>query len=303
MLGGDNIVGIITKGIGGFYYVATEGSAGTVECRARGVFRKGGITPLTGDKVEISVEETAGKTCKGVVDKILPRDNLLIRPPVANVTQMAVVVATVTPKPNFFGIDKLTVTALSKGIKVLICINKIDLSGSAEIEEIYTAAGFDVLRLSAEEGLNIDALLEKLEGNVTVFAGNSGVGKSSLLNCILGSDALETGELSEKISRGKNTTRHSEILKPERVNSGYVIDTPGFSSFDVSDITAESLERYFPEFAAALGECYFTGCGHTGVKGCRVEEMVESGAIPRSRYDSYIQIYEVLKEIKPWEKK
>ena len=287
--------GKILKGIGGFYYIDTH--EGEIECRARGIFRKENITPLVGDNVIIKLNQD-GKT--GVISKILPRENSLIRPPVANISQIAAVIAVENPKPNLQVLDKLISCAENLGIKVLICINKTDLGGSEEYEKIYKNAGFDVVSFSAKEE-DITPLLPYLAGETTAFAGNSGVGKSSIINLILGEEIFETGEVSQRAERGKHTTRHSELKRIE--NSGYIIDTPGFTSFDLQDITAGELHLTFREFAEFQGQCKFPDCTHRVEKGCSVLKALSLGKIAPSRHESYLALYESLKNIKQWETK
>ena len=282
------IDGIITKGIGGFYYVDT--ADGCFECRARGNFRKAGITPLVGDKVTI-VADAALKT--GAVDKIHDRKNVLLRPPVANVTQMAVVLATANPKPNLYMIDKLLASAELSEINIIICVNKTDIDEGKEIYDVYQKAGFCVIPLSAKKNENIEVLSEKLKNNITVFAGNSGVGKSSLLNCITGGENFETGEVSEKVERGKHTTRHSELVLLD--NGGYIIDTPGFGTLDFSLLQPENCAELFREFEPYTDECSFRDCSHTVEKGCSVIEALMDGKISKSRHESYIRILDEVK--------
>ncbi len=285
--------GIILKGIGGFYYIETE--TGIVECKARGVFRKKGLTPLAGDICEIS----GG----GSIEKILPRKNAFIRPPVANVDKMFIVFAAASPSPVTEVIDKLTVAAESSNVKPSIVINKMDISDieSVEITETYKKTGYDVFSVSAKTGEGVEKLKNALGGCISVFAGCSGVGKTSLMNLILPDAGLETGSVSEKISRGKHTTREVILLPLE--GGGYVADTPGFSSLEIDDIRAEELEGYFPEFGDYIGNCRFRGCSHINEPDCRVKEAVEKGIIGKSRYESYIKFYERLKNIKEWERK
>ncbi|MBO5505981.1 MAG: ribosome small subunit-dependent GTPase A [Clostridia bacterium] len=287
--------GKILKGIGGFYYIDTP--EGEIECRARGIFRKENITPLVGDNVKIKLNQD-GKT--GVISEILPRENSLIRPPVANISQIAAVIAVENPKPNLQVLDKLICCAENLGIKVLICINKSDLGDCSLYENIYKNAGFDVVTFSAKQE-DISTLLPYLEGETTAFAGNSGVGKSSIINLILGEEIFETGEVSEKAERGKHTTRHSELRKLE--NSGYIIDTPGFTSFELQDITASELSSTFREFEQYQGMCKFPDCTHRVEKGCAVLEALPLGKIAPSRHESYLALYETLKNIKQWETK
>ena len=282
----------IFKGIGGFYYV----KAGNFiyECRARGRFRKDGITPLVGDEVNCLIDKTSNT---GMISNIMSRTNSLIRPPVANVTQIAIVVSVTNPKPNLKTVDKLISSAIYANIKPLICINKTDLQNGENLFEIYSKIGFKTLYISAESKENIDMLIEKLSGEVTVFAGNSGVGKSSLLNCILKDANLETGTVSSKIERGRHTTRHSELI-PLDNNGGYIIDTPGFSSFSVSGFDEHELYKLFPEFIEYSDNCRFADCSHTVEQGCSVLEAVETGEISKSRHESYVEQYKEILDSK-----
>lgn len=286
------IQGKIFKGIGGFYYVKSGDSI--YECRARGRFRKDGITPLVGDDVSCLIDKASNT---GMISNIIPRTNFLIRPPVANVTQIAIVVSVTNPKPNLKTVDKLISSAIYANIKPLICINKIDLQNGEKLFEIYSKIGFDTIYISAESRENIDMLIEKLSGEVTVFAGNSGVGKSSLLNCILKDANLETGTISSKIERGRHTTRHSELI-PLDNSGGYIIDTPGFSSFSVSGFNEHELYKLFPEFIEFADNCRFADCSHTVEKGCAVLEAIESGEISRTRHDSYVEQYKEILDSK-----
>ena len=284
--------GIIFKGIGGFYYVKT--ADGIIECRARGIFRKENITPLVGDSVKIKLSNE--KT--GIIWEILSRNNALIRPPVANVSQAAVVFSTENPRPNLTVIDKFIAVCEYNKLDILICINKIDLCGGEDYEKIYKDAGFDVITLSAAENKNIDILCEKLKDKITVFAGNSGVGKSSLLNAVLGKEIFETGEVSEKVDRGRHTTRHSELLPLPF--GGFIIDTPGFSSFDISQIPYSELFRCFREFDGVTEQCRFLDCSHTVEKDCGILDALKNGKISKSRHNNYVLLYNELKNSKRW---
>lgn len=285
--------GRIVKGIGGFYYVDTE--SGVIECRARGLFRKEGTTPLVGDEVEISLDEASG--C-GYVEKIMPRRNELTRPPVANVTQMAAVAALTNPRFNAYAFDKLIASAEYAGIEPIVCLNKSDLTDDEEFVNVYRGAGFKTILLSAQTGGGIDELASSLRGNVTVFAGNSGVGKSSLLNMIMQSDIFETGEISQKAERGRHTTRHSELAALK--GGGYIIDTPGFGSLDMSSLEAVEIAGLFREFEPYISECRFRDCSHTVENGCAVLDAINRGEIARSRHESYVKLYDELKEINRW---
>ena len=288
----ENINGTIIKGIGGFYYVKAADKI--IECKARGIFRKENITPLVGDSVAVKLSSPEN----GVIDEIFPRKNSLIRPPVANVSQVAVVFATENPRPNMLIIDKFIAACEESGIEILICINKIDLQSGDEYADIYKKAGFDVLTLSASTGFNVKMLKDKLKDKITVFAGNSGVGKSSLLNTVLGEEIFQTGEVSEKVERGRHTTRHSELLPLPF--GGYIIDTPGFSSFDIAKIDASDLHLYFREFQEVDTPCKFPDCSHTVEKGCSILDAVDNGTIPPSRHENYTYLYNELKSIKKW---
>lgn len=288
------INGRIVKGIGGFYYIDSGDTL--YECRARGRFRKDGITPLIGDFVT-SMIDSASKT--GMVTEIHERTNKLIRPPVANITQIAIVFSGTNPKPNLRTVDKLITSAIFAGINPIICINKSDLSDCNEYFDIYNKSGFDTLILSAKDNYNMDKLLTHLIDETTVFAGNSGVGKSSILNQILDDVSLETGEVSGRVERGRHTTRHSELMRLSN-NNGYIIDTPGFSSFSVSDLDEKILSTLFPEFEPYAGECKFLDCNHIVEKGCKVLEAIENNLISKSRHESYLEQYKEILDNKEY---
>ena len=286
------MTGTIIKGIGGFYYVEADGNV--YECKARGIFRKEKITPAIGDRVEIEV-----KNGKGAIVAIEERKTYLLRPTVANVDTLMLVIAAASPAPNLFLADKMLINAQTNGIEPIVCINKTDLADYEDLAKIYTDAGYRVVCVSAESDEGAEPLREYLKGRTTAFAGLSGVGKSTILSQILG-DALETGEVSEKIQRGKHTTRHVELFKLDE--GGYVLDTPGFSSLeitDVSDITADELKDYFPEMSGVTG-CRFRGCSHINEPDCVVKEMLNDGKIAPSRYESYVTLYDILKNIKKY---
>lgn len=285
--------GTIIKGIGGFYYV--KASDNVYECKARGVFRKKRITPTIGDVVEI---ETSGE--KGSIVDILDRRSYLVRPPVANIDTMLLVVAAAAPEPSLFLIDKMLVNAEINNIHPVLCINKTDLEKRNDIKKLYENAGYEVFCVSAEKNRGTDKLKKYLGGRTTAFAGLSGVGKSSLLS-IITEDTLETGDVSEKIQRGRHTTRHVELF--ELNNGGFVLDTPGFSSLELEGIKADELWEYFPEMRNYRDECRFRGCSHINEPDCVIKNKVESGEIASTRYESYTQLYKQLKSVKEWEKK
>ncbi len=285
--------GIIVKGIGGFYSVKT--ADGVYECRARGRLRRESVVPMVGDRVHISLENG-----KGSIEAIGERTSMLIRPPVANIDQLVVVAACSAPAPNPALIDHFLIMGEIIGVQTVLCLNKTDLDGDtgSEIRQIYEQAGYRVLCTSAVCGAGIDELRALLKDRVTAFAGNSGVGKSSILNVVDLDFVLKTGEVSEKIKRGRHTTRMVELLALGC--GGYVLDTPGFSSFELPDIKAEELELYFREFSPYLGKCRFRGCAHVGEPDCAVLAAVQAGEISQQRYDSYKALYYDLKKAKEW---
>lgn len=285
--------GTIIKGIGGFYYV--KASQNVYECRARGVFRKQRITPAIGDIVEI---EADGE--KGSIVDILDRRSYLVRPPVANIDTMLLVSAASSPEPNLFLMDKMLVNAEISHISPVVCINKTDLARRDDLTDIYKSAGYEVFTVSAEKNEGIQELTGYLKGRTTAFAGLSGVGKSSLLN-IITDGKLETGSVSEKIQRGKHTTRHVELF--ELSDGGFVLDTPGFSSLEIEGIKADELWQYFPEMRDSRNKCRFRGCSHINEPDCYIKDKLKNGEILPSRYESYVQIYNQLKSVKEWEKK
>lgn len=287
--------GIIIKGIGGFYYVEAAGEI--YECKARGVFRKSGIKPLAGDRVTISVNENAENT----IDEIHERSSVLVRPPVANADRLFIVSSVCEPKPVLLIIDRLTALAVSKGIEPVVVFTKNDLESADEYIEIYRKAGIKAFAVSCVTGEGVETVKAELEGHISAFCGNSGVGKSSLLNVIDPDLDLKTGEISDKLGRGRHTTRHSELFK---VEGGYVADTPGFSSFETEEtepILKDDLPYAFKEFEKYIGQCKFTSCLHTKDKGCRIIQAVEEGEIPASRHESYCAMMEQAKNIKEWE--
>lgn len=291
-----NINGIIIKGIGGFYYV--EAADGIVyECKARGVFRKEKITPLAGDRVEITVESNN----KNSIDKILERRNFFKRPPIANVDTLVIVSSVCDPRPNLLIIDRLTAVASYKNVEPIIVFTKDDLQSANEFVKIYTNAGFKTFAVSNETGEGIEKVRSIIDGGITVFTGNSGVGKSSLINRMYPDFCLETGEISRKLGRGRHTTRHVELFK---VGSGYIADTPGFSSldFETNDlIKKDELAFCFPDFAYYIGSCRFSTCAHVNDKGCSLVEAVKSGDVERTRHESYVTMYNEVKDIKDWQ--
>lgn len=289
--------GRILRSLSGFYDVQTE--KGVVTCRARGILRRGSETPLTGDMVEISVENG-----KGMVEKILPRRNWFIRPAVANVDGLVIFAANVNPVTEPFLIDRVAAIAGDREVKVYLCINKCDLDPAIDLERIYRNAGFPVILTSAETGEGVEELRSLIRGKLTAFTGNSGVGKSSILNRLCPELALPTGEVSEKLGRGRHTTRHVELYRLEE--DTYVADTPGFSSFDTDQmdvILKENLQYAFPDFGRFLGQCQFHDCSHRKEPGCAVTAAVASGELEPTRYDSYLRLYEKASQFKAWEMK
>ena len=286
--------GIILKGIGGFYYVETD--EGVFECKAKGKFRSKKISPVAGDRVSVTVINDKDNT----IDEIFYRKNCLKRPPVANIDKLIIVVSSVRPKPNTLIIDKMTVLAEKNNIEPVIVITKTDLHFDEELVNIYRSAGYRVYTFSTCDRSELDSIKNELKGCISAFTGNSGVGKSTLINALNGELNLETGEISDKLGRGRHTTRQAEIF---HVAEGLVIDTAGFSSIDFTAdnlIFADELQHFFREFGEVIGECRFTGCNHLGDKGCRVCELVENGTISKSRYESYISMFNETKDYKKW---
>ena len=289
--------GRILRSLSGFYDVQTPD--GLVTCRARGILRRGEGRPLTGDMVEVSVEKG-----RGMVEKILPRKNWFVRPAVANVDALVVFAANVNPVTEPFLIDRVAAIAGDRGVEVCICINKCDLDPALDLERIYRSAGYTVILTSAETGEGVEQLRAFLVGKLTAFTGNSGVGKSSVLNRLCPELALPTGEVSEKLGRGRHTTRHVELYRLGE--DTYVADTPGFSSFDTDQmelILKEDLQYAFPDFGAFIGKCQFHDCSHRKEPGCAVTAALAAGQIQPTRYDSYLRLYEKSSQIKLWEHK
>lgn len=290
--------GIVLKCIGGFYYV--EAADAVYECRARGILRHNGVSPVAGDRVAVDTLEDGTGTLK----EVLERKNVLVRPPVANVDVLVIVVSTVDPVPNFLILDKMTAIAEYKHIEPVLVVTKTDLKGADDITSVYEKTGLNMWSVSAKEteSSSLTALKRYLGGKTCVFTGNSGVGKSSLLNILQPSLVLQTGETSQKLGRGRHTTRATSLYPFG--NGGYIVDTPGFSSLDMEKmeiIMKEDLAGCFREFSPYLGKCRFTSCSHTKEKGCAVLEAVETGIISRSRHDSYVTMYTDVKDRKEWE--
>lgn len=288
--------GKIVKGIAGFYYVNVAES-GIYECKAKGIFRKEKKKPLVGDNVEIDILNEEERT--GNIAAILPRKNELIRPNVANVDQALVVFAVTKPKPHLNLLDRFLVMMEQKEIPVILCFNKKDLASEEkkkDLADIYQTCGYEVVFSSALKGENICKIKELLKGKTTVIAGPSGVGKSSLINELQSNVSMETGMLSEKIERGRHTTRHSELILV--TEDSYIMDTPGFSSLYTNDFEKEELKYYFPEFKTYEGTCKFPGCDHIHEPNCTVKAAMEEGKIAFSRYRNYIEMYQELKEKK-----
>lgn len=290
--------GRIEKALSGFYYVNTGGE--TLQCRARGKFRREGLSPLVGDWVQVR-ELGNGE---GFVEAVEARRNQFARPAAANIDQLVILASAAIPVTEPYLIDRIASIAALKGCQVLLCLNKCDLDSADELYDIYSRSAIPVLRVSAVTGQGLDALREAIRGKLSAFTGNSGVGKSSVLNALLPSLALPVGEVSKALGRGRHTTRHVELFSLGE--DTYIIDTPGFSSFDTAEMDLalkQHLPDTFPEFAPYVGDCRFTGCTHTKEKGCRVLQAVKNGLIPASRHRSYVRLYDELKDVKEWQQK
>ena len=286
--------GIILKGIGGFYYVET--ADGVFECKAKGKFRKAGITPLAGDHVIIEVNQNAESTIS-VIEK---RKNFLRRPPVANIDKLLIVISMRDPEPNTLVIDKMTALAERNKIEPILVFSKTDLASAEKMIEIYKTTGYKLYTVSPENHDDLEAIKAELDGNLTAFTGNSGAGKSTLINALCPELSLSTGEISSKLKRGRHTTRQAEIF---HIGDGLIIDTAGFSSIDLvsnDPILKDDLVDCFPEFSKYIGQCKFTSCAHICEKGCKICEMTEKGIISKSRHDNYVFLYNEAKNIKEW---
>ena len=293
----EKTIGRIVRSLSGFYDVQTEKAV--ITCRGRGSLRKNNDTPLTGDMVEITVEGG-----KGMVERILPRKNRFIRPAVANMDALVVFAANVNPVTEPYLIDRVAAIAGDQEVQVIICINKCDMDPAVDLRKIYQNAGFSVISVSAETGEGVEQLRALLMGKFTAFTGNTGVGKSSMLNRLCPELNLPTGEVSQKLGRGRHTTRHVELfaIAPDT----YVADTPGFASFDTEQmdvILKDNLQYAFGDFAPYIGDCQFHDCTHRAEPGCAVRQAVETGKLEKTRYDSYLRLYEKSSQIKDWELK
>ncbi len=293
----ENLNGIVTKLIGGFYYVRSGDK--TYECKARGSFRKGSASPVAGDNVAISVPSNG----YAAIEQILPRRNQLKRPALANIDNLVIVCSTVDPAPNYNIIDKMTAVAVNNGMNPVIAVSKNDLQNGDELVRIYTHSGFPVFQCAPDEKAELCRLKEFLKGKISAFAGNSGVGKSTLLNSLFPELTLQTGSISQKLGRGKHTTRAVELFE---IDGCFVADTPGFSTVDLQRyeiIDKNDLQYCFPEFENYLGKCQFTSCAHLCEKGCSILKAVEDGEIEKTRHNSYVAMYNEVKDIKSWQLK
>ena len=283
----------ITKGVGGFYYVRTE--TGMVECRARGIFRKRGLPPVAGDNVALSADNAA-------IEEILPRKNVFIRPPVANLDVLFIVASTTQPTPSTRILDELTAAAVYKDVQPVLVITKADLAAADQLMACYAHSGIPVVQLQYDTGEGLDLLRGYIVGHLCAFCGNSGVGKSTLLNALDPSLQRQTGAISQKLGRGRHTTREVEIFES---CGGRIADTPGFASLEaqkLARIPKEELQHAFPEFAPYFGQCRFTGCSHRSETGCAVRAALQAGEISPSRDESYLAMYEEASQRKEWER-
>ncbi len=290
------IQGRIVKALSGFYYVET--GEGILSCKARGRFRLDGTSPLVGDTVECSRERDGS----GRIDRICERKNWFVRPAIANIDALVFVAANANPVTDPFLIDRVSVIAEESSCELILCLNKMDLDPARDLLEIFSSVGYPVVRTSAETGEGIDELRRLIKGKTSTFTGNSGVGKSSLLNRLLPEANAETQEVSDKLGRGKHTTRHVELFALD--DDSFIADTPGFASFELEmmkPIPKERLASDFIEFGPCLGECRFQDCAHIREPGCAVRQAVEDGRIPDSRYRSYLRLYDMSSRLNSWE--
>lgn len=291
------VCGIIVRLLGGFYYVETDNEM--VECKARGIFRKKGLSPMVGDRVRINIPKEGYAS----IEEIFTRKNKIIRPAIANIDKLVIVSSVCEPEPNLFIIDKMTATAISKGIEPVIVFSKTDLEQADKYHKIYENSKITTISFSTETGEGAEDVRNLLKDSVVAFTGNSGVGKSSLLNYLFPQLNIETGNISKKLGRGRHTTRSIELYKTD---GGYVADTPGFSTVDLERyelIDKEELAECFPEFEEYLNTCQFTSCAHVCEKGCTILQAVKDGKINKSRHNSYVEMYNEVKDIKEWQKK
>ena len=283
----------ITKGIGGFYYVKTPDDI--VECKARGIFRKRGITPVAGDNVALSADGT-------MIDEILPRKNVFIRPPIANLDILFIVTSTTQPVPSTLVLDELAAAAIYKDVQPVLVVTKADLAAADMLRTAYTGSGIPLIQLNYETGEGLDEIRGYIQGHLCAFCGNSGVGKSTLLNTLAPELKRETGSISQKLGRGRHTTREVEIFE---ICGGRLADTPGFASLEAQKlcrIPKDDIQHTFPEFAPYFGQCRFTGCSHRSEKGCAVRAALAEGRLSQTRYDSYCAMYEEVKDVKDWQR-
>ena len=287
--------GYIVKGIGGFYYVKTPD--GIVECKPRGIFRKQKITPVAGDEVTLETENGAA-----VIAQIAPRKNVFVRPPVANLDVLFLVTSTTQPTPSTLVLDKLSAIAVDKGVQPVVVCTKSDLAEADFLANAYAKSTLPFIRIDYESGAGLDEVKQWINSRLCAFCGNSGVGKSTLLNALLPDAARETSAISQKLGRGRHTTREVTIFE---AYGGRIADTPGFASLEANRagfIPKENLEHTFPEFGPYLGQCQFTGCSHRSEKGCAVREALAEGKLSQTRYDSYCAMYDEVKDVKDWQR-
>lgn len=291
----DNMQGVIIKAVSSFYYVDT--CENIIECKARGNFRKAGISPVVGDRVNITLSDSS----HGVIESIKERKNCLSRPLIANIDKLFIVSAYSVPKPDTLMIDRIAAISEYNKIEPVIVFNKSDMGDFEKLYTVYRNAGFETYVVSAKTGEGIESIKKSAKGKICAFAGNSGVGKSSILNCVFGDLSLKTNEVSEKLGRGRHTTRHTQLFKQK--DGGYIADTPGFSSLDTSCYNydfKEKLPYCFRDFEEFLNGCKFTTCSHTKESGCKILEAVNSGKIEKTRFESYVALVNELKEITAW---